>query len=126
MSIMKTERNRKPITATASSSADSIAYVGIDVAKETLAVDAGTLYQGTIPNTPDAVRKMVGTVVRACAAGTAPQFCAEHTGCYGLALADILRGLGPYGNAPVLNSMNNVVVLEQKLLAVLEKVCRFF
>ena len=94
MSIMKTERNRKPITTTASSSADSIAYVGIDVAKETLAVDAGPLYQGTIPNTPDAVRKMVGTVIRACAAGTAPQFCAEHTGCYGLALADILRGLG--------------------------------
>ena len=95
MSIMKTARNRKPIaTATAPAAPVPIAYVGIDVAKETLAVDAPGLYTGIIPNTPDAIRKMVATVVRACPEGTLPQFCAEHTGCYGIALADILRDLG--------------------------------
>jgi transposase len=94
---MKTAHNRKPAataTAPAIAAPVPIAYVGIDVAKETLAVDAGDFYKGIIPNTPEAVRKMVATVVRACPADTFPQFCAEHTGCYGIALADVLRGIG--------------------------------
>jgi transposase len=69
-------------------------YVGIDVAKETLAVDVGALFKGSIPNTPQAIRKMAGRILRACPDGTGPVFCAEHTGIYGQALADRLRQLG--------------------------------
>ena len=66
-------------------------YVGIDVAKETLAVDAGAIFKGTIPNTSQAIRKMARRIRQACPEGTEPVFCAEHTGIYGQALADRLR-----------------------------------
>jgi len=69
-------------------------YVGIDVAKETLAVDAGGIFRDTIPNTLQGVRKMAAFVRRACPDGLEPLFCAEHTGIYGQLLADRLRAAG--------------------------------
>lgn len=87
MSIMKSGENSNT-TPTA------VLYVGIDVAKATLAVNAGSLCERTIPNTPEAIHALVAGIRRACPSGTVPHFCAEHTGIYGIALADVLRGLG--------------------------------
>jgi len=87
MSIMKSGENSNPTPA-------AVLYVGIDVAKATLAVNAGSLCERTIPNTPEAIRALAAEIHRACPTGTVPHFCAEHTGIYGIALADVLRGLG--------------------------------
>ena len=87
MSIMKPSAKSKKYDA-------SVFHVGIDVAKDTLAVDAGDAYAQTIENTPEAIARMVRAIRGICPAGQPPLFCAEHTGSYGLILAGRLRTLG--------------------------------
>ena len=72
MSIMKSGENSNT-TPTA------VLYVGIDVAKATLAVNAGSLCERTIPNTPEAIHALAAEIRRACPSGTVPHFCAEPT-----------------------------------------------
>jgi transposase len=87
MSIMKSQPTKQQAQ-------NKTVYVGIDVAKETLAVDAGAIFKGTVLNTPQAIRKMAVRIRRACPDGSEPFFCAEHTGIYGQVFADRLRALG--------------------------------
>ncbi len=91
---MKSRTNSKENNEKNKKNPDSVFFVGIDVAKDTLAVDAGEAYACTIGNTPQAIRKMVDAVRKVCPPGLEPLFCAEHTGHYGLVLADRLRDLG--------------------------------
>jgi transposase len=61
-------------------------YVGVDVSKETLRVDAGSAYTGDIPNTAAGIRKMLAGVGRKLGRGRVPHVCLESTGPYGAAL----------------------------------------
>ena len=36
-----------------------VVYVGIDVSKDSLSVDAGALFKGDVPNTPAGIRSLV-------------------------------------------------------------------
>lgn len=62
-----------------------MAYVGIDVSKDTLAIDAGDLYTGTIRNNKSALGKAVRAIRKAAGGRDARiTYVAEHTGCYSL------------------------------------------
>jgi transposase len=63
----------------------NIAYIGIDVSKDTLSIDAGALGTRTIPNTPADIRKALKGIVRK-AGDTPPHICFEATGPYTHAL----------------------------------------
>lgn len=69
-------------------------YIGVDVSKETLCVDAGDAFRGIVPNTPDGMRKMLAVVKRKLGRGRAPHVCLEATGPYGEALLALCRGRG--------------------------------
>jgi len=69
-------------------------YIGVDVSKETLCVDAGDAFRGVVPNTPDGIRKMLAVVKRKLGRGRASHVCLEAAGPYGEALLAVCRGGG--------------------------------
>jgi transposase len=71
-----------------------IVYVGIDVSKDTLAIDAGEHYTGTIPNARGAIRKAVNQIRRHAGGGATLRFALEETGPYSLPLCLALDVLG--------------------------------
>ena len=76
-------------------SADTpVLYVGIDVSKDTLAIDAGEHYAGTIANTRGAIRRVVGQIRRHAGRGATLRFALEETGPYSLPLRFALDALG--------------------------------
>ena len=62
--------------------AAEVVYIGIDVSKETLDMDAGELGVKTIANRPLEVRKTLAAIARKVQAGKALQVCFESTGPY--------------------------------------------
>ena len=64
-----------------------VAYIGIDVSKETLDIDAGVLGAMKINNAPAEIRKALKAIARKVGADATPRFCFESTGPYGNALA---------------------------------------
>ena len=76
-------------------SADTpVLYVGIDVSKDTLAIDAGEHYAGTIANTRGAIRRVVGQIRHHAGRGATLRFALEETGPYSLPLRFALDALG--------------------------------
>ena len=72
-----------------------VVYIGIDVSKETLDVNAGGLGAMRIKNSPADIRKALGALARKAAdAGLAPHVCHESTGAYTDALAGACRAAG--------------------------------
>ena len=71
-----------------------IVYVGIDVSKDTLAIDAGEHYAGTIPNARGAIRKAVNQIRRHAGGGATLRLALEETGPYSLPLCLALDALG--------------------------------
>lgn len=65
------------------SNPSGVEYVGIDVSQESLAVNAGALFAGTIENTPAAIGALVRGLRKRLEAGRELHFCLEHTGLYG-------------------------------------------
>ncbi len=62
-------------------SADTpVLYVGIDVSKDTLAIDAGEHYAGTIANTRGAIRRVVGQIRRHAGRGATLRFALDALG----------------------------------------------
>ena len=59
-----------------------VVYVGIDVSKDSLSVDAGALFKGDVPNTPAGIRSLVRKIRRRAGDGCVPHFCFESTGPY--------------------------------------------
>ena len=76
------------------SAAIPVLYVGIDVSKDTLAIDAGEHYVGTVPNTKGAIRKVVDQIRRHAGRGAPLRFALEETGPYSLPLRFALDALG--------------------------------
>lgn len=77
-------------------------YVGIDVSKDTLAVDAGDIYRGTVPNTAPSVRQIVRSVRKAVGRERTVVFAFEDTGGYSLPL--LLQFNGQREKAAVVNA----------------------
>ena len=63
-----------------------VVYVGIDVSKDTLAVNASEAFAATIPNKKKDIYKMVRTVRKAVGRDRAIVFVFEDTGRYSLPL----------------------------------------
>jgi transposase len=59
-----------------------VVYVGIDVSKDSLSVDAGALFKGDVPNTPAGIRSLVRKIRKRAGDGCVPHFCFESTGPY--------------------------------------------
>ncbi len=62
-----------------------VVYVGIDISKDTLSVDAGDLFKGDVPNTPKGRAGLVARL-RKAARGAVLHLCFESTGPYGAPL----------------------------------------
>ena len=75
------------------SNPSGVVYVGIDVSQQSLAVNAGALFAGSVENTPAAIGALVRGLRKRLEAGRELRFCLEHTGLYGqdvwFALADL-------------------------------------
>jgi len=70
-----------------------VAYIGIDVSKETLDIDAGEFGAMKITNTPMEVRKALKALARKAGAERTPQACFESTGPYtGALIAECQAG----------------------------------
>jgi transposase len=67
------------------------AYIGIDVSKETLDIDAGDLGALKVANTPAQIRKALAALARRT--GKPPHVCFESTGPYAAALAAECRAM---------------------------------
>ena len=65
------------------SNPSGVEYVGIDVSQESLAVNAGGLFVGSVENTPAAIGALVRSLRKRLEAGRELRFCLEHTGLYG-------------------------------------------
>jgi transposase len=63
-----------------------VVYVGIDVSKESLSVDAGGFFRGDVPNTEKGLKGLIKTLRKAAPGGSALHFCFESTGPYGWCL----------------------------------------
>ena len=71
-----------------------VVYVGIDVSKDTLAVDAGEFLSETIENNRKSISKLIGRLRKKSQDGIRFRFCLEQTGCYGLRVRLVLDELG--------------------------------
>ena len=49
-----------------------VVYVGIDVSKDSLSVDAGALFKGDVPNTPAGIRSLVRKIRKRAGDGGVP------------------------------------------------------
>ena len=78
-----------------------VVYVGIDVSKDSLSVDAGALFKGEVPNTPSRIRGLIRKIGKQAGDGSVPHFCFESTGPYSEAL--FLKCCGAGVAASVLN-----------------------
>jgi hypothetical protein len=56
-----------------------VVYVGIDVSKDSLSVDAGALFKGDVPNTPASIRGLIRKIGKQAGDGSVPHFCFEST-----------------------------------------------
>ena len=72
----------------------AIVYVGIDVSRDSLAVDAGELLSETIENNRKAIAKLVGRLLKKSSGNARFLFCLEQTGYYGLRVRLALNELG--------------------------------
>ena len=66
---------------------DGVVYIGVDVSKDTLDIDAGDLGASRIRNAPADIRRALAALARKADPGTRPHVCFEHTGPYTAALA---------------------------------------
>lgn len=66
-----------------------VVYVGVDVSKETLSVDADRLFKGDLPNTEKGFRKLIGALRKAAPCGIL-HVVFESTGPYGSRLFSAL------------------------------------
>jgi transposase len=73
---------------------EEVVYIGIDVSKETLDIDAGDLGAWKIRNTPAETRKTLSGVARKADGAKPLQACFESTGPYTGALASECRKAG--------------------------------
>ena len=71
-----------------------VVYVGVDVSKDTLAIDAGEHYGDSIANNKAAIRKAVALIRRHAGRGATLRFALEETGPYSLPLQVLLDALG--------------------------------
>jgi len=78
-----------------------VVYVGIDVSKDSLSVDAGALFKGDVPNTPAGIRSLVRKIRKRAGDGGVPHFCFESTGPYSESL--FIECCGAGAAASVLN-----------------------
>ena len=78
-----------------------VVYVGIDVSKDSLSVDAGALFKGDVPNTPAGIRSLVRKIRKRAGDGCVPHFCFESTGPYSESL--FIECCGAGAAASVLN-----------------------
>lgn len=78
-----------------------VVYVGIDVSKDSLSIDAGGLFKGDITNTPASIRGLIRKIGKKVGDGGVPHFCFEATGPYSEAL--FLEGCKVGAVASVLN-----------------------
>jgi transposase len=78
-----------------------VVYVGIDVSKDSLSVDAGALFKGDVPNTPASIRGLIRKIGKKAGDGSVPHFCFESTGPYSESL--FLECCGAGAAASVLN-----------------------
>jgi len=70
----------------------AVVYIGIDVSKETLDIDAGNLGVTRIGNTPAEIRKALKAIARKVPAGGRPHACFESTGqCHAALAAECQR-----------------------------------
>lgn len=60
-----------------------VAYVGVDVSKDTLSIDAGTTFTGTVANTAQAIRGLLRKVAKRIGGEHSLLVCFESTGPYG-------------------------------------------
>ena len=72
----------------------SLAYVGVDIAKATLQVDAGDLFRGSIGNDAAAIGKALEAIGKRVGRGTGIRVCYESTGTYGRTLRETCGRLG--------------------------------
>lgn len=63
---------------------DGVLYVGVDVAKDTLAVFAEDVFEGEVENTRKGIGRLVRTVRKAVGKGADVRFAIESTGAYSL------------------------------------------
>lgn len=63
-------------------------YIGVDVAKETLSINAGEFFVGDIQNKPADIRKTLAKIARKAGQDAVLHVCYETTGRYGDALRD--------------------------------------
>jgi transposase len=61
-------------------------YIGVDVSKELLTVNAGDYYRGDVPNSAVDIRRLIKELKRKIGRDNVPQVCFESTGPYGSAL----------------------------------------
>ena len=71
-----------------------VVYIGIDVSKETLDIDAGGLGARKAANTAAGVRKALAALMRKAGAGAPPHVCMEATGAYIRTLAEGCQSMG--------------------------------
>ena len=69
-------------------------WVGLDVSKATLAVNAGTGFEGSIDNTRKDIGHLTRTLAKSCPAGRGLRFCMEHTGPFADDVWSVLDDLG--------------------------------
>ena len=65
-----------------------VVYIGVDVSKETLTINAGTLFIGDILNSPEKIAATLKKIAKAAGAQALLHVCLEATGPYGSALFD--------------------------------------
>ena len=58
-------------------------HVGVDVAKDTLQVDAGNAFKGPVPNVPKDIQKLLATLLKNTRGQGELRLCIESTGPYG-------------------------------------------
>jgi transposase len=60
-----------------------VVYIGVDVAKDSLSVDAGEVFKGEIENSTDAIRGLLNKLTKRCVDDQVVCICFESTGPYG-------------------------------------------
>ena len=90
------QRIRKSTTKREQHSHDATGpvWVGLDVSKATLAVNAGAWFKGTVENTRKGIGRLVRNLSKRCPEGSVLRFCMEHTGPCADDAWSVFDGLG--------------------------------
>jgi len=81
-------QNAEPSTSASTTNTTTHVYIGIDVSKDTLHVDADKLFKGPVNNTPREIEKFLTTLLKKSKGQEKPWLCIESTGPYGRPLLD--------------------------------------